>query len=375
MRTRPTLTFVKRLLLGGFALLLLLSLTHPGRIAIKAALLLPHLLPGAPLRPLEWVTPPPVHEEVSFPWDETEVPADLYRPRHPGRYGALVLSLGVNPNPRDPLLLRLTDGLARVGVVVLIPRPGFLAQNRLDPREAEALLAGFRYLKAHPLVDDDRVGLGGFCAGASMALLAAEDESINEEVALVHFFGGYYDLLELLRAVARRQMGYGPQERPWEPTDLTKEIFALYLKEALKDPRDRHILERRLVEREEADLQRLSPTGRLIYEILTTPDPSRARALAQELPDEMRALLEELSPSSGIERLKAPIFVIHDRDDTFIPCVESRRLVKDVRGPKRYTEFALFEHLYPTRPLGLLTLARELLKLYLHLYLALREVA
>ena len=48
------------------ALIAAASFTHPGRVALKTILVLPELLPGAPVHPLLWVTSPPRHEEHGF---------------------------------------------------------------------------------------------------------------------------------------------------------------------------------------------------------------------------------------------------------------------------------------------------------------------
>jgi hypothetical protein len=71
------------------------------------------------------------------------------------------------------------------------------------------------------------------------------------------------------------------------------------------------------------------------------------------------------------------VFIMHDRQDSLVPSDESRRLA-DALDPEqisRYTAFAFFQHLDPTRPVGKLTFIMEAAKLYWHLYGVFRELS
>ena len=50
----------------------------------------------------------------------------------------------------------------------------------------------FQYLKSREYVDSNRVGMGGFCVGASFALVAAADPRIRRDVVFVNAFGPYF---------------------------------------------------------------------------------------------------------------------------------------------------------------------------------------
>jgi fermentation-respiration switch protein FrsA (DUF1100 family) len=61
--------------------------------------------------------------------------------------------------------------------------------------------------------------------------------------------------------------------------------------------------------------------------------------------------LDYLSPRTSIDRVKAELFIIHDRADPFIPYTESRRLQDALAGratPRaHFDELRLFEHVEP----------------------------
>ncbi|MBI2861644.1 MAG: hypothetical protein HYX89_02370 [Chloroflexi bacterium] len=59
-----------------------------------------------------------------------------------------------------------------------------------------------------------------------------------------------------------------------------------------------------------------------------------------------------------------------------MPPTESLRLAEalEARGDVYYTEFSLFQHVDPTRPVDPLTFVREVAKLYLHVYRVMLEL-
>lgn len=169
---RRRLWLVLPLLLVAFALALL---SHPGRAAVQVMLLLPEMFVDAPVRPLRWFGAPPRHEEFGFESPTGRVDSDLYLPESGGRHGALVLFTGAFGLRRDANLVRLAEGLARSGAVVAVPESANLLQGEPRADEVVGLLEVVRYLSQRQEVDPGRIGLLGFSAGGSLALLAAED--------------------------------------------------------------------------------------------------------------------------------------------------------------------------------------------------------
>ncbi|MBI4234059.1 MAG: dienelactone hydrolase family protein [Chloroflexi bacterium] len=363
------------------ALVALLLLTDQGRVAIKTALFVPQVLPSSPVHPQEWFAPEPMRYEVHFPQDGGEGIADLYRPARPGRYGAVLLFLGVNPAGRDDTrIVNLGKALARAGMVVMVPWSEGMAEKRVEPQEIERLVAAFQYLRGLELVDRNRVGMGGFCVGASLALVAAADASIRDQVAFVNFFGGYYDATDLIRQTASRTSFYGDATRPWEPGDLTREVVTWHLIAGLSNPAEREALTRAFVSGGSGaalDVSSLSQEASAAYFLLKGVSLEEARSYTRQLPAATQDLLRRISPSSYVGDLRARVLIMHDREDDLIPSQESRRLADalESRGNVYYTDFSFFQHMDPTRPVGRLTFAREAMKLFLHMFQVLRAGA
>ncbi|MBI4300215.1 MAG: dienelactone hydrolase family protein [Chloroflexi bacterium] len=356
------------------SVLVVLAISPQARVGVKTFLLIPQLLPGAPVRPLMFLTPAPSKSEVRYGYGEEERIADLYRPAGGGRHGAIILFLGVNPAGReDPRVVRLASGLARIGLVVLVPYSQDMVDERVKPQEVGALVAAFQYLEQQPFVAPGRVGFAGFCVGASLAVVAAEDQRINKRVRFVNDFDGYYDLRDYIVEIVTKSFRMDSTIQAWEPDDLAQRVVTRELIENMPAPEDRAELGRVFINGEPLESLNqdvITPDGQVLYQLLTSTDEQEAYRLLAQLPPSVEGLVAPLSPSSDIGGLQAKLFVMHDRRDDLVPYVESRRLVAAVDGnvPIHYTEFSFFQHVDPTRHVPPATLLHELWKLYRHLY-------
>ena len=380
LRTRKVLVVAALALV--IALVLVTALTHQGRVAVKTALLLPQLFPNAPVHPQEWFAPQPLREEVSYSVDGGQRVADLYRPRSGGKHGAVLLFMGIVAEGRDdPRVVGLSNGLARAGVVVMVvPGSETTIACRIDPEEPESLVAAFQYLRSQEFVDPRRVGMGGFCVGASVTMVAAADPRISDEVAFINSFGGYYDGRDLVKSIASQTRFYGKRQEPWKSDPFSREVLINQLIDSLARLEERVLLRRVFVEGQQAapgEIEALSPQGRAAYHFLDGPTLAEADALIARLPLAFQESLRAVSPSEVIEHLQARVLLMHDREDTWVPSEESRRLADALegRGDIYYTEFSFFQHVDPTHRVSLPTFVREVTKLFLHMYNILLLVA
>ena len=369
--------FVKKT--GFTALLVLIAFTiflgasHEGRAAVKTTLFIPHVF-NAGIKPLNWFTPTPVVERVTFPIPGGTGAGDIYRPPGEGPYAAVLLFLGVAPAGHDdPRVVRLGDALARSNMVTLFYWSPLMAKGRMEPEDVDNLVAAFQYLSAQEYVDATRVGMGGFCVGASFSIMAASAEPIRDQVAFVNAFGPYYDARDLLLQVASRSRYYQDQTDPWNPDSMTRKVFANELIEAMDDPQSRDILSRIFVEKQrvaDEEVEGLSDQARAVHQLLTGTTREEAERLYLTLPADFREDMAEISPRSYVSDLEARIMIMHDRDDDLVPSAESRRLADalESRGDFRYTEVLAFDHVRPTSGGGLGSLLKEGYKLFKHMY-------
>jgi len=190
--------------------------------------------------------------------------------------------------------------------------------------------------------------------------------------------GGYYDVFDVGHAVLTQRIRYNGRDQIWRPAHQTAEVFVRYLVDGVQDSQDRMILAQFLASEQPShkELQALSPTGRWVYQFLTADDPEQVEILMTRLPSDEVAKLRRLSPSTGIDRLRAKVFILQDPNDPFIPPTETRHLADSLAEDIEwsYAELRLFQHVRPTRPLDKMSYLGDVARLYRHLYHVMREV-
>ena len=218
-------------------LAVLTAVTPQGRTAVRTLLFIPQILPAIPIKPQKWFTSDPIYKQITFPIADGEATADLYLPAGSGKHSAVLFFMGVVPPERDERrIVQLADALARASVVVMIPWLDSQTLNRLGTQDIDSLVRGFQHLRAMESVDPDRVGMGGICTGASLTTVAAQDERIRDDVKFINFFAGYYDAVDLLKAIGTRSRFYGDDARAWKPDSLTMTLFRNHLIDGLPRP-------------------------------------------------------------------------------------------------------------------------------------------
>ena len=357
VRTWPLLLSLA--LLAGMPALLWTN-AH-GRVAVEASLYLPDMIlqPPSPFRPVQLISDAPSRERIIIGYESRNGPrsieADLYVPAHGSDLPGVVFSMGAPPLDLDEArLVRIAEDSARKGVVMLVPFSDRLDDERIEPEEIDALVAEFQYIQELPEVDPARVGFFGASVGGSLALVAAADKRIADDVDHVVSFGGYYDALTAFGAIATDRIEYDDVDESWGPKWHAKEVMALQLINRVEDARDRELLTRLFIDGEAESVEQLAslgPVGRSSYEFLANTDPAAVEDLIARLPKDAVRELRYLAPSTSIDRVKAELFIIHDRADPYIPYTESRRMRDELAGREtpraHFDEVRLFEHVEP----------------------------
>ena len=216
------------------------------------------------------------------------VAVDLYACPALLRPPGLVLVHGLSRAGKDDARLRdAARLLARAGWAVAVPTVTGLTALRLRPEDAGAVGAGVQALRA---AGYERVAVLGISLGAGPALLAAADPSVAPAVSAVLALGGYASAMELLRYTLTGAYAYD------------------------------------------------GVTGRRLVD---NRDPAAFDALAGALPEHTRGLLEALSPARVVSGLRAPLVLVHGREDPAVPFTESLRLAAAARAAGRPVRVAI----------------------------------
>jgi dienelactone hydrolase len=299
---------------------------------------------------------------VTISYGEPADRLDLYIPsalRPDARLPAVVLALGVHPQPIDsPDVVGVATAIARLGVVVGVPDSTPLRNLVVTAREPAHLADAFLAVAARPEVDPARVGLAGFSAGASIALVAAADERLDHFVHFVSSFGGYANAERLLVDVATRTSVEEGAIVPWAPdAGIRRDVLALAINVLPSEP-DRARLHELLdpilaintppTGPDPATSATLAGDARQIYELFTSPSRDAAQTAVNGLSRELRAELAAISPTSVANRIEAQVFILHGRPDTAIPVAHATELAAVLEyRVERMTIFGEFGHEQP----------------------------
>jgi dienelactone hydrolase len=379
----------------GLALLLIVGLVlawEPTRVTVQTAAMLPSLLDAGP-KPLEWFSEAPRRESLPYRTAATEAEPDLAEVWLPSwasadrPAGGMLLVFGVNNLGRNhPAIERVAESLARTGVVVVVPDSRTLLEGRLEVGEIDGVVRAFQLLLARPEVDRERLGIVGFSVGGSLALLAARDPRIADQVRWLNAFGAYADASTYLASVAAHAyLDDTGDPVPWTPTPLAREVYLRFLLDQVDDPDDRERLEAAHADAilagerpaPDADLaERLrTEVARTVDALLTAPDLASAQRAIDDLPASARAFIDAISPARHLDGLRAVVHLMHEIEDHHVPFVESRRLARaldDAGRLEAHTEFRLFDHVQPD-DLDLVAATPELVKLLLHVRTLMEE--
>ncbi len=363
------------LLLCGSLLLTSCLTAAEERAILKSALLLTEVLPQIPFKPLDTLGNPMRQERTTYGGDDPALYGDYYLPEGAGPYGAILIYLGIASPADDPYAQALVRGLARQGVVVLIHQSSRMEAGIIDPIEVEGIVQAVRHLRDRPEVDRERIGILGFSVGAGLALRAAADSRVRDDVAFVHSFGGYFDAASVLSAVTTEQVRVHGRAEPWTPDPLAASLFQNALLATVPSAAERAQLHAALNGDGEPPAT-LSRRGRTLLALYANRDPRRT---AQILADDpmLARWLAEISPAAVLHDVRARLYIAHDHADAFLPYSESLDLAAAAREHTTvvFRSFVLFAHLYPTNDADQFIFLREVWNLYWHVVAVLEEVA
>jgi hypothetical protein len=217
--------------------------------------------------------------------------------------------------------------------------------------EVDAIRVSVNEMLARPDVDSMHVGLVGLSASGGLSIVAAAQPDLRDRIRFVNSFGSYADAPSLLVDVASHTVSLDGQVRDWQPDQRTIEVVSNALTDAGVSDADRH-------------------------ELLSQPSRERAGAIVDNFSPTVRDRLVRISPSDYLAQIHAHIYLMHDMDDPFIPFTQSRSLVANAPPGviTRYTEFSIFAHVIPEKPVPIQTFLPDLWKLFWHVHAVLSEV-
>lgn len=273
------------------------------RTVVATACFLAEFLSDGQWRPLSLITPSPASRPLAAVVSEKPAAIDVYTRRSLGRPSGLVLVHGLSPTGKDePRLRQAAALLARAGWAVAVPTVDGLTRLRLRPDDARVVVAAAQALRDERYVP---VAVLGISLGAGPGLLAAGDPEIASTVSAVLALGGYASAVELLRYTLTGAYRFEAIRGRQTPDEAAIAQFA------------------------RANAELVDAAGR---RLVANRDPDALDALVADLPASTRQLLTALSPAESLDRMSAPLFLVHGRTDPAVPFTETLRIERRARA-------------------------------------------
>jgi acetyl esterase/lipase len=341
-----------------------LSLFPAGRADLRTTLLLPTLLGASEPAELMVADESVRHTQMIVPAPAGGVYLDVYQPTTPippipGVRGGVVMIPGVGDNRAVPQLVNLATAFAHTGLVVMTMTTPTLIDNTMSAQDSDGVVQAFETLAHWPGVNAHRIGLVGFSGGGPLVCFAAADPRIRDQVAFVALFGSYYNATSLLHAFGQRGFMVNGHLQHWQPDPYPKQVLADTIAGTLPS------LESTLLQNAfapggkpltAADLAQMSPPAVAAYHLLIGDEPGQVDANIAALSLQMHALLDQLSINRVIDKIRAPVYLLHDRSDPSIPFTESRECAATlarIHHPYDLAEFGIFSHVQVKSDLGI----------------------
>jgi len=233
---------------------------------------------------------------------------------------------------------------------MVMTTPALIA-NRLDVNDENAVVQALRMLQHWPGVDPKRVGFFGVSGGGALLCFSAADPRTEGQVAFVALIGSYFNASVLLENLGSRAQIVNGQMEQWQPTDYTLEVLTETIVPVLANT-DASLLLQAFGSGQMAPLSpdqvaQLSPGSQAIYHLLAGDQPGHVKANIAAMPAAIRKLLSDLSPSRVIGDIHAPIYLLADRNDQFVPASQSvsfAATLASLHHSYDLAEFGIFQH-------------------------------
>jgi pimeloyl-ACP methyl ester carboxylesterase len=274
-----------------------------------------------------------------------DLDGDLYWPGFPAP--VIVLASGATRLGKDdPRVIRVAGSIAGAGRVVFVPQLDLRMQT-FRWSDVQRIVQSATILRR--TLNGASVGLLGFSDGGSFCLLAAEQPEIGP-LAFVATFGSYDDILGVIQGITTGATTYGGRAVAWQTVPEARMVLDRAAVD-LAAPSDRQALAAALGRGDPAGL---GADARSIFDLLTNTDPFRTAALAGALPASFRSTLATFSPATALDRLRAPLYIMHSVHDPASPPTEAYRLHASVPGSRLFV-LHYYQHVSPPgtgTPLG-----------------------
>jgi dienelactone hydrolase len=254
--------------------------------------------------------------------------ARMYGPDADAARLSIVLGHGIHRLGIDePRLVSFARQLSSLGCRVLTPELSDLKDYRITASGVEVLRRSVDYLAASA----GTVGLIGFSFAGGLGLLTAADPAVGSKLRYVASVGGYHDLARTLRflATSRVEGPSGTEARPAHEYGLLILLYGhldelgLGADESVLSSALRAWLEEDRPRAREHGAQLTTSEGRHLFELVEQGRLLELSGRVLPLVERQDAALRALSPSGRLNEVGPKIVLLHGAGDSVVPPEET----------------------------------------------------
>lgn len=274
----------------------------------------------------------------------------------PGRGGpwpAYVFVNGAHPERRrEPVVARLLEGLARAGYVVAAPEPTGLGDGRITLGTLEETVLAIECIASLPQVRQGAVGVLGVSTGASLGLLAGADPRVRDSLSVVVAVTPFASLERIIRLGVTGSYRTRGLEVRREVPELLEDGVVRSLIATLSDPMERERLCAALGPRPmdaiaQVDSAELTREAAGVVRMLSSRDTGSFDRGYHDLPPQLKATIDALSPLSVAGLIRAPVELVVPPEDLYFPRDEVLALKREL-ALSRLTVTPTLDHTRPS---------------------------
>lgn len=250
---------------------------------------------------------------------------EIARPHGSGPWPTWVFVNGAHPERRrEPVVRRLTEGLARAGYLVVIPDPPGLADERITGATLDDATSAVRAATRLPDVRGGRIALLGVSTGAGLALLVAAEQELQTRITVVAAAVPFADLKRILCLATTCSYGTGEEVAVFPESELLSRVAQRSLRALTSD----------------------DGIG-AVENLLANSDFAAFPELYARLPADVRNAVARLSPLTTASRVQAPVEIVVPPRDEYFPLDEAEALVRTLPN-SRLTITGTLDHTRPS---------------------------
>lgn len=288
----------------------------------------------------------PAFSIIKYTDGQTQTEAWLFIPNKSKSKSAIIMSPGTGLSIKNKILIiQAADNLRKAGITVLIPFPVDLLNDITTETSVLSFKNAFEFIERQPNIDPNKIGYLGLCGGSTVALIAAANPEISHKVSYIAVISTWANTLDFFAEVLAKKT-IEPNGHEWHPNKTSHELTIKNILNRLDNENDRQILTGNLISdnANTNSLTKLTPQGQNILNIINSKNIDYIRDNLPNVSPKYKRDFELLIPTNYINQIKAPVFIMHDKNDDFIPVEESERLSTAFGKRAQFLETNILNH-------------------------------